>query len=66
MSKYIEFVAKIVHSKSKRQTRKRGGGDIRSCKLTPLKGEVTVDQLRTKIKSPELLDNLILTTTFNL
>ena len=58
MSKYIEFVAKIVRSKSKRQTRKRGGGDIRSCKLTPLKGEVKVADLKTKIISPELLNNL--------
>jgi hypothetical protein len=63
MSKYIEFVAKIVRSKSKRKTRKRGGGDITICDLTPMTEGVTVDQLKTKIKSPELLDNLTLVTS---
>ena len=63
MSKYIEFVAKIVHSKSKRQTRKRGGGDIKKCDLTPLEGEVTVDDLKSKIRSPEILKKLKLVTS---
>jgi hypothetical protein len=60
MSKYIEFVVKVVRSKSKRKTRKRGGGDITTCDLTPLEGEVTVEQLKTKIRTPEPLDNLTL------
>lgn len=60
MSKYIEFIAKVVRSKSNRKTRKRGGGDITTCDLTPLEGEVTVDDLKSKIRSPEILNNLTL------
>ena len=60
MSKYIDFVAKVVRSKSKRKTRKRGGGDIKKCDLTPMTGEITVEYLKTKIRSPEGLDNLTL------
>ena len=63
MSKYIEFVAKIVRSKSKRQTRKRGGGDITICDLTPLTEGVTVKYLKTKIETPQELNNLKLVTS---
>jgi len=58
MSKYIEFVAKVVRSKSKRQTRKRGGGDITICDLTPLTEGVTVEYLKTKIRTPQELKKL--------
>jgi hypothetical protein len=63
MSKYIEFVAKVVRSKSKRQTRKRGGGDITTCDLTPLTEGVTVDDLKSKIRTPQKLKNLKLVTS---
>jgi len=58
MSKYIEFDV-VIQKKSKRKTRrKRGGGDITNCDLTPLTREVTVADLKAKIRSPERLDNL--------
>lgn len=58
MSKYIEFDV-VIQKKSKRKTRrKRGGGDITKCDLTPLTHEVTVADLKAKIRSPERLDNL--------
>ena len=57
MSKYIDFVAKVRRSKSNRKTRKRGG-DITNCVLTPLTKEVTVDDLKNKIKHPQELKSL--------
>jgi len=58
MPKYIEFIAKVVRSESKRKTRKRGGGDITTCNFTPLTEEFTVSDLKTKIQHPHELKNL--------
>jgi hypothetical protein len=57
MSKYIEFDV-VIPKKSKRKTRKRGGGDITTCNLTPLTEGVTVADLKSKLINPQELNTL--------
>lgn len=53
MSKYIDFVAKVIHNKSNRKTRKRGGAFTGTdCDFTPLTEDVTRESLQEKIRKP--------------
>lgn len=66
MSKYIEFDV-VIQKKSKRKTRrKRGGGDITNCDLTPLTWEsdqltplILMDKLFSKIELPVTYESMI-------
>jgi hypothetical protein len=66
MSKYIEFDV-VIQKKSKRKTRrKRGGGDITNCDLTPLTWESDqltssglMDKLFSKIELPVTYESMI-------